>query len=238
MVGDKFRIRFRKSGDLRLLSHLDLMRSFERMLRRAALPYRSSGGFHPKPRIVFPLSLPLGVAGLDEVVELELNEELPAEEVFSRLMAQSPAGLEFISIRRIPMNLSGQVSRALYRFPIPIDRLTDLSDRCTALLTRTEVRVERIHPQPRSVDIRPYLLGLEIAADALLIDLRVTPTGTARADEVLALLRLSDLLDAGSTLERIQLQLHDELAPSESPPAAALLEVGAGADEADDPPDC
>jgi radical SAM-linked protein len=239
MVGDKFRIRFRKSGDLRLLSHHDLMRSFERMLRRAALPFRSSSGFHPKPRLVFPLSLPLGVAGLDEVVELELTEELPAEEVFSRLSAQSPAGLEFISIRRIPMNLTGQVSRALYRFPLPFERLTDLADRCSALLARTECLVQRMHPQPRSVDIRPYILGLEVAADALLIDLRVTSTGTARADEVLALLGLSDLLDAGAILERIQLQLHDELAPSASPPnAAALLEVGAAAAEADDPPDC
>jgi radical SAM-linked protein len=238
MVGDKFRIRFRKCGDLRLLSHHDLMRSFERMLRRAALPYRTSSGFHPKPRVVFPLSLPLGVAGLDEVVELELNEELPAEEVFSRLEAQSPAGLEFLSIRRIPLNLTGQVCRALYRFPLSADRMTNLADHCSALLARTEIRVQRMHPQPRSVDIRLYISGLEVTADALLIDLRVTPTGTARADEVLALLGLSDLLDAGSTLERIQLQLHDESAPSESPPAAALLEVGAAADEADDPPDC
>lgn len=239
MVGDKFRIRFRKCGDLRLLSHHDLMRSFERMLRRAALPYRTSNGFHPKPRIVFPLSMPLGVVGLDEVVELELNQELPAEEVFSRLMAQSPAGLEFLSIRRIPLNLTGQVSRALYRFPLSADRLTDLADHCSALLARAEVQVERMHPQPRSVDIRPYIRGLEVAADALLIDLRVTPTGTARADEILALLGLGDLLEAGGILERIRLELHDELAPSESPPlAAALLEVGAAADEADDPPDC
>ena len=39
---DKVRIRFRKSGDLRLLSHHDLMRTFERMLRRAALPFHRS----------------------------------------------------------------------------------------------------------------------------------------------------------------------------------------------------
>jgi len=50
---DKFRIRFRKVGDLRLLSHHDLMRTFERMLRRAGLPFRSTEGFHPKPRMVF-----------------------------------------------------------------------------------------------------------------------------------------------------------------------------------------
>ncbi len=85
----KFRIRFRKCGDLRFLSHHDLMRAFERMLRRAALPFRSTEGFHPHPRLVFALSLPLGVVGLDEAVELELLQELPPEEVFSRLGADA-----------------------------------------------------------------------------------------------------------------------------------------------------
>jgi radical SAM-linked protein len=238
MVGYKVRIRFRKSGDLRFLSHHDLMRSFERMLRRADLPFRSSTGFHPKPRIVFPLSMPLGVAGLDEVVEIELNRELPPEEVLSRLAAQAPAGLDFLTIRPIPLNLTGQVCRALYRFALNPERLTDLAGRCSALLRRAECSVQRMHPHPRSVDIRPYILGLEVVADALLIDLRVTPTGTARADEILTLLGLSDLLDAGGILERIQLQLHDELAPNEAPPpAAALLEVAAADGEAGEPPD-
>src|SRR6184192_1420855 len=87
---DKVRIRFRKAGALRLLSHHDLMRTFERMLRRAELPFRSSQGFHPKPRIIFALSLPLGVAGLEEVAELELDELLPAEEIQNRLERQAP----------------------------------------------------------------------------------------------------------------------------------------------------
>ena len=60
---DKVRIRFRKDGSLRLLSHHDLLRTFERMLRRANLPYHRTQGFHPHPRLVFALSLPLGVIG-------------------------------------------------------------------------------------------------------------------------------------------------------------------------------
>src|SRR6478752_3633404 len=70
MLGDKLRFRFRKVGDLRLLSHHDLMRCLERMLRRAAIPFKSTAGFHPGPRLVFALSLPLGVVARDEVLEL------------------------------------------------------------------------------------------------------------------------------------------------------------------------
>src|ERR1700683_2821403 len=87
---DKVRIRFRKDHDLRLLSHHDLMRTFERMLRRAELPIRRTQGFHPHPRLIFALSLPLGVVGCAEVVELELDEFLPVEEIRERLLQQSP----------------------------------------------------------------------------------------------------------------------------------------------------
>ena len=59
MAGDKIRFRFRKTGVLRLLSHLDLVRSTERALRRADIPFRSTAGFHPSPRMVFALSLPV-----------------------------------------------------------------------------------------------------------------------------------------------------------------------------------
>jgi len=75
MARHKVRIRFRKAGDLRMVSHHDLMRCFARMLRRAALPFRSSEGFHPKPRLSFPLSLALGIVGCEEVVDLELDED-------------------------------------------------------------------------------------------------------------------------------------------------------------------
>jgi radical SAM-linked protein len=268
MVGDKFRIRFRKRGDLRFLSHLDLMRAFERMLRRAGLPFNSTSGFHPKPRMVFALSLPLGVAGLDEVVELELTEELPPEEVLTRLSAQAPAGMEFTSIRRIPPNATGQVCRAAYRLPVPQDRIADLADCCSALLAQAECWVERLHPKPKRVDVRPYILGLHIGEEEdrqslpiqansvgagsacpphfhLILDLKVTPTGSARAEELLGLLCLADLLDAGAILERTELQLHDEpavdgLLPETRamPLVHKLLEIGAADEGSDAPPDC
>src|SRR2546425_13270004 len=81
----KFRIRFRKADDLRLVSHHDLMHCFERMLRRAALPMIHTQGFHPHPRMTFALSLALGVVGGAEVVELELEPGLSAESVHERL---------------------------------------------------------------------------------------------------------------------------------------------------------
>jgi radical SAM-linked protein len=206
----KFRIRFRKDGDLRFLSHHDLMRSFERMLRRADLPFRSTEGFHPHPRLVFALSLPLGVVGLDEVVELELLRDFSTQDLLARLGAQCPPGLQFLSVRSIPQRQTAQIARAVYRLNVPAARLAEMERPINELLAQKEAWVERNHPQPRRVDIRPYLLNLNRVTDAVEIDLRVTPTGSARADEVLRLLGLSDLLDSGAVLERIKLEILDE----------------------------
>jgi len=223
---DKARIRFRKGGALRLLSHHDLMRTFERLLRRCELPFHYSQGFHPKPRLIFALSLPLGVIGCEEVVELELDEILSPEEIHARLSRQAPPGLEFLSVRRIPITVNAQVCRLAYALPVPAERLPELSRRIADVLAAPACWIDRRRPQSRQaerrIDLRPLLVDLLIyplrglsGTAKLEMVLRLTSTGTARPDEVLGLLGLEDLLDAGAVLERSRLELHDELPPSE-----------------------
>lgn len=212
MVCDKVRIRFRKSGDLRLVSHHDLMRCFERMLRRAELPYHATQGFNPKPRLIFALSLALGVIGCQEVVELELDAELPVEEVRARLTRQAPPGLEILDVRRIDRKASAQVRGVCYRVALPPERTGDLAQRAAGLLSDSQCWIERTRPQARRFDLRPYLRDLRVLPEALEMDLWVTPNGTARPDEVMGVLGLSDVLEAGAVLERTHLELQDELA--------------------------
>jgi radical SAM-linked protein len=235
-VRAKVRLRFAKAGDLRFVSHHDLMRCFERMLRRAELPFRSTQGFNPKPRLVFALSLPLGVVGREEVVELELDAELPPEEIHRRLAQQAPPGLVILSVRSIA-RAGAQVRRVTYRLPLnDLDTAVfeALRARAAAVLATAECWVDRTRttfrpaeqqppdkpsadrpvkpaaPRSRRIDLRPYLSDLRVSPDALEMDLWVTPTGTARPQEVLAVLGLSALLDAGAVLERTRLELHDE----------------------------
>lgn len=209
-VRDKVRIRFRKFGDLRLVSHHDLLRCFERMLRRAQLPVHSTQGFNPKPRLVFALSLPLGIVGCEEVVELELDAQLPLEEIHSRLAQQTPPGLEIISVRRISPKTNGQVCRVRYRLELEGHFVPELGERAAALLAAPTCWIERTRPQPKRIDIRPYLEFVRILPAAVEMDLLVTPTGTARPEEVLELLGLRHLLDSGGVIERTRLELRDE----------------------------
>jgi radical SAM-linked protein len=221
MVRDKIRIRFRKGGDLRLVSHHDLMRCFERMLRRAALPFRSTEGFNPKPRLVFALSLGLGIIGCEEVAEVALDGELPPEEIHNRLAHQAPSGLEILAVKRIDPRVRAHVFGASYRIAVPAERHGDVSNRAADLLARADCWVDRQRPRPRRFDLRPYLRDLHLEPDCVIMDLWVTPQGTVRPNEVLAELGLADLLESGVVLERIKLELQDEsswLQPDESSP--------------------
>ena len=77
----KVRLRFAKCGDLRLVSHHDLMRCLERMLRRAQIPIALTQGFNPRPKMTFALALGLGIEVDREVVDLELSEPLEPSEL-------------------------------------------------------------------------------------------------------------------------------------------------------------
>jgi radical SAM-linked protein len=236
---EKVRIRFQKSGALRLLSHHDLMRTFERLLRRSELPFHRSQGFHPKPRLIFALSLPLGVIGREEVVELELDRVLPLEEIHARLARQTPPGLDILSVRRISPKVNAQVRRLSYALPVPAERLPELKRRIAEVLAAPECWIDRYRPHSRQagrrLDVRPFLADLrtldredrqrdgeretrppvpvpDLSGPCTMLEmtLHLTPAGTARPEEVLGLLELEDLLDAGAVLERTRLELSDE----------------------------
>ena len=214
-VRDKVRIRFRKGDALRLLSHHDLMRAFQRMLRRAALPVQQSQGFHPQPRLIFALSLPLGVIGCEEVVEIELYQVLTLDELRERLVRQAPKGLDILSIRRIGVRDGAQVRRLTYRLAVPAERVATLAERIATVLASPECWVERTRPPVRRVDLRAFLSDLRLTelspnTFALEMELFLTPHGTARPDEVLTVLGLQDLVEAGAILERSCLELEDE----------------------------
>jgi radical SAM-linked protein len=211
MVQDKVRIRFRKDGDLRFVSHHDLMRSFERMLRRAGLPFRSTSGFNPKPRLVFALSLPLGVVGSGELVDLELDAEVAPDEVRRRLEAQAPEGLSILDVRRIERKQSAQVRLVRFHVPVREQRKKGLADRIQELLQADSCWVERTRPHRRRIDLRPYLSKIQETDGGLEMQVVVTTQGTARPDEILRLLGLGDLIDEGVIIERTAVILEGEV---------------------------
>ncbi|MFV2070049.1 MAG: TIGR03936 family radical SAM-associated protein [Pirellulales bacterium] len=208
MAQHRIRFRFRKQGDLRLIGHRDLIRTLERLFRRAGLELAMSEGFHPKPRISFPSALPLGCEGVDEVVELQLVEARRPDDVLAAIGPQCPDGLSFVSAEVVAPGMGKKaVERVVLTVPVPANRQIGLEEKIQQWLARTSHLVTRAG-RKAPVDIRPYVETLELDDGALRMVLRVTPTGSVRPRELLDVLGLAELEGEGHFLTRASVELH------------------------------
>jgi radical SAM-linked protein len=207
MVRLRVRIRFSKRDDLRWIGHRDLMRCFERIFRRAELPLGRSEGFHPKPRMTFPLPLAVGIAGADEVMEFELADTLTAEEIQSRLAPQLPGGLKLNSVEVLPTGVKKALVRsASYEAAIPAPLTSGLAERIDRLLAQPACPIARSHGRS-TVDIRPLLETLAFSNGILSMRMRIDQSGSAGPREVLKALALDDLESQGVSLARTAVEI-------------------------------
>ncbi|MFM6376848.1 MAG: TIGR03960 family B12-binding radical SAM protein, partial [Microcystis panniformis] len=100
----RIRVWFGKIGEIALVSHLDLVRLFDRVVRRAAIPISFTGGFHPGPRISIANALSLGATSSGEIVDFELTKVIDLETFKQQLRAQLPADLPVYQVEEIPLN--------------------------------------------------------------------------------------------------------------------------------------
>lgn len=98
-----YRIKLGKLWESRFISHLDLMRSLARAMRRTGLPVYFSRGFNPRPKVSYltpPLSV--GVTSECEIFDMRLDDQHPAEELAALLRANLPKGLALIDAVEAP----------------------------------------------------------------------------------------------------------------------------------------
>jgi radical SAM-linked protein len=94
----RLRVCFGKQGDMALVSHLDLMRLFDRVMRRASLPITFTGGFHPSPRICLASALTLGATSEGEIVDFELTQAIDIETFHAQLVKQLPTDIPIYNV--------------------------------------------------------------------------------------------------------------------------------------------
>lgn len=193
----KYRMQYAKEGPARYLSHLDLLRVFERAARRAGLPLAFTQGFNPHPRISFAAPLGVGTAGQAEFADLELVDEMPAAEVAGSLSANLPEGLKIVEAREVPENsppLMAAVERAAYRAAArPAGPVSpgELKAAVESFLSLPEILVERRNKagEKKKFDVRPGIFAMSGKLDDGIIiieaELKTGSSGNVRLEEVL-----------------------------------------------------
>lgn len=160
----RLRITFSKDGPLTYTSHLDLMRVWERTLRRAGLPLAYSGGFNPRAKFQLAAALPLGHTGEAEVLDVwleagaEEQESREVEEIVAALKPVLPEGLRVSRVCRVEKKepaLPTQVTAVEYRVTVEWrETEAQVLTRVERLLAAVELPQER---RGRRYDLRPLI---------------------------------------------------------------------------------
>jgi radical SAM family uncharacterized protein/radical SAM-linked protein len=206
----RYRFLYEKLGAVAFLSHLDLIRALPRSFRRLELPLFYSSGFHPKPDLTFAPALSLGVMSLGEIVDVKLTCDLDPTTVLEALTKASPSGLAFREAIRLEKDappLSHAICAARYVLAFPRESLAPLGGadglaRAVKALAEAQSAtvMRRVEGIARKLDVAPLLARVELDAPRsrhaihraglvgdllpVEIDVRVLPTGSAKASEV------------------------------------------------------
>lgn len=113
----KVRVKFKKYGPVRFIGHLDVMRFFQKAIRRAELDIAYSSGYSPHQIMSFAAPLGVGLESNGEYMDIELTTVTSSQDMINRLNAVSVPGIEVISMKELPEgagNAMASVAAASY----------------------------------------------------------------------------------------------------------------------------
>ncbi len=190
----RFRIRYTKTGILRFLSHLELLRALGRAFRRAELPLTFSRGFSPHPRISHGLALSVGTKSRTEYVDVLLEEKIEARHIIAALNRALPQDLEALEGQYIPLNapsIASEVDLIIYRIEGKlVSSHGAVKQAIEDFMRQTSIIIRRKKGDREiSFDARPLLQDLEIGEleeerFSFSVSVRNVPTRGVRPEEI------------------------------------------------------
>ena len=198
----RLRLRFSRGEELKYISHLDLMRLWERVLRRADIPMAYSEGFSPHPRISLAAPLPIGVTSEAELMDIVVRTAVSPYFLMQNTKPQLPPGVEVFEVLQVSLtapSLQSQAQFIDYRVSDRSDRTADeIRGAITAALQAEKLPWHHMRDTgPRHYDLRPLIedLRLESWQDHIFtlgMRLRCDAQGTGRPEQVTAALGLTE----------------------------------------------
>ena len=172
------RVVFQKTGNLQYFSHLDLQRTWLRVLVRASIPMWYTQGFNPHSKITFGVPLPVGSEGMTEMVDLRIDREITCEEIKNQLNAELTGEMQ-VSEVYIPKTAFSDIAWGTYEITLktpgdPIDNASRIRD-----IFREDaeplIMTKRSKSGDKEVNILPMIHSVKATADQNgLIHLRAT----------------------------------------------------------------
>ena len=171
------RVVFQKTGNLQYFSHLDLQRTWQRVLVRASIPMWYTQGFNPHSKITFGVPLPVGSEGMEEMVDLRIDRQITPAEIKAQLNAELTDEMQ-VSEVYIPTTAFSDIAWGTYQMTVktpgdPIDNAAAIN-KIFAPDAQPIIMTKRSKSGDKEVNILPMIHSVKAVAADGLIKIRAT----------------------------------------------------------------
>jgi radical SAM-linked protein len=194
----RLRVRFKRGQEVKFISHLDLMRLWQRALHRAGIPLAYSEGFSPHPRISLAAPLPIGVTSETELMDLYTTQRVSPHFFTAAVSQQLPPGIEILQVNQIALtlpSLQSQVRYAEYKVEVETEREPkEIESALASLLSAKHLPWQHQRDTgTRSYDLRALIDDLRLIDwrhpyCTIGMRLRCDSSGSGRPEQVIAAL--------------------------------------------------
>lgn len=162
----RYLIKFTKDSHIKFISHLDLMRTIQRIIKRGDLPIEYSQGFNPHMSLSIAQPLSVGTHSEGEYMDIVLREELSEKEVKERLNASCPSGIKMLEVKKVESlenvkktpQAMALIDAASYTIKMRYEGIEDLEAQITSLLeTEQWTILKKSKSGEKMVDIKPMI---------------------------------------------------------------------------------
>ena len=192
----RLRVKFNRGEVVKFISHLDIIRMWQRAFIRAGVPLAYSEGFNPHPRVSLAAPLALGVTSEAELMDVILSRELSPHSFSSVVSRQLPGGIKILQVLNIPLtlpSLQSQVRFAEYRVTVETEKDREyIEDAIASIMVKKELPWQHHRDTGiRRYDLRALInelrfIDLDEGCCTIDMRLRCDSGGSGRPEQVVA----------------------------------------------------
>ncbi len=174
----KVRVKFSKEGAMKFIGHLDIMRYFQKAVKRAGIDVAYSEGFSPHMIMSFAAPLGVGITSTGEYFDMELRSPMASSEAVERLNETMAEGMKVLSFKKVP---DGKASKAmslvaaadyLVKFREGMEPCANWREKAESFMEQQEIVVlKKTKKNEKEVDIKPFIYAMEVKGEGVFLRL-------------------------------------------------------------------
>ncbi|MBU3088613.1 TIGR03936 family radical SAM-associated protein [Clostridium gasigenes] len=167
----RYVIKYTKGADIKFISHLDLMRIIQRIIRRTDIPIKYSKGFNPHMAISIAQPLSVGVYSDGEYMDIVLDGELNENEIIEKLNEKTVRGIRFLEAKKVREVLEGEkklpqamalLDAVRCTIKMPVSSEEGITKKLEEILAQESwVTMKKSKKGPKEADIRPFVKDIK-----------------------------------------------------------------------------